>query len=127
MLMEVLSTHMKDAGSLSVRDPTKPLIANWLFPSAAGTPLSDRNLINRKVYPVSKRLGIPHFSWHSLRHTFSTLGGNEGSIPTLVMKQLLGHSKLSTTQKYMHELEGQQREAMAKIENLIWFPKKKAS
>jgi hypothetical protein len=40
------------------------------------------------------------------------------------MKQLLGHSKLSTTQKYMHELEGQQREAMGKIENLIWFPKK---
>jgi len=127
MLMEVLSTHVKDVGSLSVRDPTKPLIANWLFPSAAGTPMSDRNLINRRVYPVSKRLGIPHFSWHSLRHTFSTLGGNEGSIPTLVMKQLLGHSKLSTTQKYMHELEGQQREAMAKIENLIWFPKKKAS
>jgi hypothetical protein len=42
------------------------------------------------------------------------------------MKQLLGHSKLSTTQKYMHELEGQQREAMGKIENLIWFPKKQA-
>ena len=40
------------------------------------------------------------------------------------MKQLLGHSKLSTTQKYRHELEGQQREARGKIENLIWFPKK---
>jgi len=43
------------------------------------------------------------------------------------MKQLLGHSKLSTTEKYMHELESQQREARTKIENLIWFPKKKAS
>ena len=40
------------------------------------------------------------------------------------MKQLLGHSQLSTTQKYRHELEGQQREARGKIENLIWFPKK---
>jgi site-specific recombinase XerD len=28
------------------------------------------------------------------------------------MKQLLGHSKLSTTEKYMHELQRQQREAM---------------
>jgi hypothetical protein len=27
----------------------------------------------------------------------------------------------------MHELESQQREAMTKIENLIWFPKKRAS
>ena len=92
-----------------------------------GTPLSDRNLINRQVYPVSERLGIAHFSWRSLRHTFSTLGGNEGTIPSVVMMRLLGHAKLSTTEKYMHELQSEQRAAMAKIENLIWFPKKKAS
>jgi site-specific recombinase XerD len=127
MLMEVLRLHLRNVRPLSGTNLTKPLVANWLFPSTAGTPVSDRNLINRHVYPVSKRLGIPHFSWHSLRHTFSTLGGNEGTIPTLVMKQLLGHSKLSTTEKYMHELESQQREAMTKIENLIWFPKKRAS
>ena len=123
VLREVLTVHLNGA-SLLAKNRKEGLEANWLFPSEAGTPLSDRNLINRHIYPVSKKLGIPHFSWHSLRHTFSTLGGNEGTIPTLVMKQLLGHSKLSTTQKYMHELEGQQREAMGKIENLIWFPKK---
>jgi uncharacterized membrane protein (DUF106 family) len=39
------------------------------------------------------------------------------------MKQLLGHSKLSTTQKSMHELQSDQREAMTKIENPIWFPR----
>jgi integrase len=126
-LMEILSVHLRNVRPLSGTNPIKPVVANWLFSSMAGTPLSDRNLINRHVYPVSKRLGIRHFSWHSLRHTFSTLGGNEGTIPTLVMKQLLGHSKLSTTEKYMHELQSQQREAMTKIENLIWFPKKKAS
>ena len=101
--------------------------AGWLFPGESGRPLSDRNLIERHVYPVAQRLGIPHFSWHSLRHTFSTLGGNEGSIPTLVMKQLLGHSRLSTTDRYMHELAGPKREAVEKIENLILFPRKKAS
>jgi integrase len=99
----------------------------WLFTGESGNPLSDRNLIQRHVYPVAQRLGIPHFSWHSLRHTFSTLGGNEGSIPTLVMKQLLGHSRLSTTDRYMHELAGPKREAVQKIEKLILFPAKKAS
>ena len=99
----------------------------WLFTGESGKPLSDRNLIQRHVYPVAKRLGVPHFSWHSLRHTFSTLGGNEGSIPTLVMKQLLGHSRLSTTDRYMHELAGPKREAVQKIEKLILFPRKKAS
>ncbi|MGH2507524.1 MAG: tyrosine-type recombinase/integrase [Ktedonobacteraceae bacterium] len=58
-------------------------------------------------------------SGHSLRHAFSTLGGNEGTIPTVVLKQLLGHFKLSTTQKYMHELKTEQRAAMSKIEKLI--------
>jgi integrase len=99
----------------------------WLFTGESGKPLSDRNLIQRHVYPITQRLGIPHFSWHSLRHTFSTLGGNEGSIPTLVMKQLLGHSRLSTTDRYMHELAGPKREAVQKIEKLILFPRKKAS
>jgi integrase len=99
----------------------------WLFPGESGKPLSDRNLIQRHVYPISQPLGIRHFSWHSLRHTFSTLGGNEGSIPTLVMKQLLGHSRLSTTDRYMHELAGPKREAVQKIENLILVPFKKAS
>jgi integrase len=98
----------------------------WLFTGESGKPLSDRNLIQRHVYPVAKRLGVPHFSWHSLRHTFSTLGGNEGSIPTLIMKQLLGHSRLSTTDRYMHELAGPKREAVQKIEKLILFPRKKA-
>jgi len=101
--------------------------AGWLFVGESGKPLSDRNLIQRHVYPVAEQLRIPHFSWHSLRHTFSTLGGNEGSIPTLVMKQLLGHSRLSTTDRYMHELAGPKREAVQKIENLILFPRKKAS
>ena len=98
--------------------------SGWLFSSDNGNPLNDRNLIQRYVYPVAKRLGIPHFSWHSLRHTFSTLGGNEGSIPTLVMKQLLGHSRLSTTDKYMHELSVPKRKAVEKIEKLI-FPHRK--
>jgi integrase len=124
VLLEMLTAHTNGA-ALSARSENERQPANWLSPSEAGTPLSDRNLINRHIYPVSKKLGIPRFSWHSLRHTFSALGGNEETIPTLVAKQLLGHSKLSTTQKYMHELEDQKRAAMAKIEHLIWLPKKK--
>ena len=39
----------------------------------------------------------------------------------------LGHSRLSTTDRYMHELAGSKREAVQKIENLVLFPRKKAS
>jgi len=50
----------------------------WLFVGESGKPLSDRNLIQRHVYPVAQSLGIPHFSWHSLRHTFSHAGRKRG-------------------------------------------------
>lgn len=127
ILMDSLTAYVTTLHHSPVDNAFSSSSADWLFPSRAGTPLSDRNLINRHIYPVSKRLNIAHFSWHSLRHTFTTLGGNGGTIPTVVMKQLLGHSKLSTTQEYMHELKSEQREAMTKIEKLIWFPRKKAS
>jgi hypothetical protein len=35
------------------------------------------------------------------------------------MRQLLGHSKLSTTQKSTLELEGERREAKSKMKNLV--------
>ncbi|MGA9058805.1 MAG: hypothetical protein WB763_20095, partial [Terriglobia bacterium] len=41
------------------------------------------------------------------------------------MKQLLGHSRLSTTDRYMHELAGPMREAVQKIEKLILLPHKR--
>ncbi len=43
------------------------------------------------------------------------------------MKQLLGHARPSTTDRYMRELSGPKREAMEKIENLIFFPRKRAA
>lgn len=46
-------TAIKSVRPLSGTTETKPLVADWLFPSTAGTPLSDRDLINRHVYPVS--------------------------------------------------------------------------
>jgi len=33
----------------------------WLFTGESSKPLSDRNLIQRHVYPVAQRLGIPHY------------------------------------------------------------------
>jgi integrase len=44
----------------------------WLFPTSTGNPWDDRTLFNRRVKPVCTKLGA-RFSWHSLRHTFSTL------------------------------------------------------
>jgi len=48
---------------------------------------------------VTKGLGVPHWRWHSLRHTFATRYLREGgSIEAL--SKLLGHSEIRTTEIY---------------------------
>jgi hypothetical protein len=48
-------------------------------------------------------------------------------ISGLDLKPFQFDAVLASVHRAMHELEGEQREAMNKIENLIWFPKTKAS
>ena len=91
----------------------------WLFPNAAGLPFDDRNLIRREVRPVCARLGIPRFTWHSLRHTFSTYGGNNG-VAMPVLQSLLGHTSANVTMKYTHPLAASQREAIEQLALKLW-------
>ncbi|TAM79749.1 MAG: site-specific integrase [Acidobacteria bacterium] len=93
--------------------------SSWLFSNSSGTPWDDRNLFNRSVKPVCDRLGL-RFSWHSLRHTFSTLQGNQGA-PLPVLQSLLGHTTARVTMAYTHPLEDVKREAMERVSSLL-FP-----
>jgi len=89
----------------------------WLFPNSAGTPWDDRTLFNRNVKPVCVALGL-RFSWHSLRHTFSTLQGNYGA-PLPVLQSLLGHTTARITMAYTHPLEDAKREAMERVSAIL--------
>jgi len=94
--------------------------SDWLFPSAAGTPLRDRNLLRRQVWPACARPGIERFGWHSLRHTFSTYNGNAG-VAVPVLQSLLGHASPETTMIYTHPLEDVKRQAIENLASLL-FP-----
>jgi integrase len=77
--------------------------SDLLFPNAAGTIFDDRNLIRREVEPVCDRLKIPRFSWHALRHTFSTIAeNNRVPVSVSVVQSLLGHTSPSMTMLYAH-------------------------
>ena len=91
----------------------------WLFPTSVGTPCDDRTLFNRQVKPVCEALKV-HFTWHSMRHTFSTLQGNQGA-PLPVLQALLGHTTARVTMGYTHPLEQSKREAMGKLASIL-FP-----
>jgi integrase len=94
--------------------------SDLLFPNAAGTILDDRNLIRREVEPVCDRLKIPRFSWHALRHTFSTIAENN-RVPVSVVQSLLGHTSPSMTMLYAHAQDDAKQSGLEVVSGVL-FP-----
>ena len=82
--------------------------AEWLFPTQGGDRHNDRTLFRRYVQPRIKRLELPHFSWHSMRHTFLTYNGNDG-VAMPVLQSLAGHTDVQTTLGYIDPFTQQKR------------------
>ena len=75
--------------------------SSWLFPTRKGGFHNDRTFWIRFVVPHVSKLDIPHWSWHSMRHTFLTYNGNDADIAFPVLQSLAGHTKAQTTLKYI--------------------------
>ncbi len=74
-----------------------------LFISRNGRRISNKTIqymLDRQL----KKCGLSQkgFSAHKLRHTAATLLYNEKNVDVLMLKEMLGHSQLSTTQIYTH-------------------------
>lgn len=59
-------------------------------------------------------LGGRHLSVHKLRHTAATLMYQQGGVDVRVLKEILGHEQLNTTQIYTHVSDSGLSEAMSK-------------
>lgn len=57
-------------------------------------------------------LGDRHLSVHKLRHTAATLMYQSGAVDVRVLKDILGHEQLNTTQIYTHVSSTSMRDAM---------------
>lgn len=66
----------------------------------------------KKSFPtVIERAGIKDFRFHDLRHTVATRLV-EKNIDLSVVKDILGHSKITTTQRYAHPVPQRKLEAI---------------
>lgn len=74
---------------------------NYVFVNQSGTPLTRRGL----AWILSKYTGVEginhHFSPHAFRHAFATAMVDAG-LDIRKVQALLGHSSVSTTQRYTH-------------------------
>ncbi len=72
-----------------------------------------RQAVQLMVYHYLKVIGLDgqHYSCHKLRHTAATLMYQHGNVDVLVLKEMLGHEAIATTEIYTHLESKQLREA----------------
>ena len=85
-----------------------------LFLSAQKRRIS-RESVQKMVYKYLEKIGLDSqgYSVHKLRHTAATLMYQHSNVDIRVLKDVLGHESLSTTEIYTH-LDSRQIEAAAK-------------
>lgn len=85
---------------------------NALFLSARLHRISPKT-VQHIVYENLEKAGLSGqgFSAHKLRHTAATLMYQHGKVDVLVLKDILGHENLSTTEIYTHIIDEQLKNA----------------
>ncbi len=107
---------------------------DWIFASnspRAGEkrgkqPYWPATIMRQFIQPVARKLGIGDISWHTFRHTYSTLLADNGEDPKVV-QELLRHSSIKVTMDiYTQAVTATKRKAQSKVVEMI-APKKAVS
>jgi integrase len=64
---------------------------------------------------LCRKAGIKYFRFHPLRHAGASMLADKGVAPNTI-QEMLGHSNLKTTERYLHSVKGAVRDAMATYE-----------
>lgn len=83
---------------------------NALFLSTRLKRISPKT-VQHIVYDCLKKCGLEGYSVHKLRHTAATLMYQHGDVDVLVLKDILGHENLGTTEIYTHIIDDQLKKA----------------
>jgi len=73
-----------------------------------GRPLTT---VKRAFKSACRRAGISNLRFHDLRHTFATRLVERG-VDLITVKELLGHSSVTITERYTHSFGEQKRKAV---------------
>lgn len=108
MCVNAINDYMKVRPVEGVKDK------NALFLSSRLSRISPKTVQHIvKTFLDKAGLGDQGFSTHKLRHTAATLMYQQGNVDVLLIKEILGHENLATTEIYTHIIDSQLKDAVA--------------
>jgi len=93
----------------------------WLFPSSRDErkPITDRS-VQLAFKRALRRAGLPCKGGpHTLRHSFAT-HLTEGRTPMHILKELMGHTSVSTTAGYLHISRQRMEHIQSPLDTMDW-------
>jgi integrase len=103
--------HIPVATELYIALSKRRRASGYVFTNPDGGPFTCYRA-RRALAALCRQAGIRKIGWHVLRHTFATQLTLRG-IPLTVVKELLGHSSITTTMRYSHVAPSALRWAIA--------------
>lgn len=109
-LKNELQAYIKKQGSVSIN--------GYLFPSPRDKTKPMHQNANIGFQAAAKEAGLNDLHFHDLRHTFATkflrvIGVERGKDASMmILKDLMGHTDIKTTQRYAHVLDEYLQDAM---------------
>ena len=92
-----------------------------VFTQLNGKPV-DPDMVSKQFPKLVKGLGLPHLTFHGLRHANATMALTAGISPKVISERL-GHANIGTTMDiYSHLMPGMGAEAALAVEQLLDRP-----
>jgi integrase len=90
----------------------------YVFPSNAGTPLLNSNVLEDDLHPVMAKLGIEKKGMHTFRHGRVTVLVESG-VPMHTIKAWIGHGSEKMVGRYTHHRTEYHRQHLAKVPRTV--------
>jgi len=107
-----LAKELKD---YIVRDRPKFPESPYVFLLKSGRQVR-ANYVNEDLKSISEKYLDEHLTTHMLRHSFATSCYRNGS-SLMMICQLLGHKHVQTTERYLHVMDKEVRDAVDDLED----------
>jgi integrase len=91
-----------------------------VFSTSQGTPLNDRNVIQRVFEPALRDAGLRRIRFHDLRHTCASLLIAQGENPKYIQRQLRHASIQITFDRYGHLFPDANQEAVRRLDDTLF-------